>query len=107
MASAAEEREREVADLRETRATHLRVMAREQGRRDGWYAALDEVRKIAAEAFMRDDDAKADLIRGIARDLGKATPRHPYLARVDASEQQSMEVVDRAALRLAELTSED
>lgn len=95
--------EGEIADLRDTRATHLRIMARVQGRRDGWFEVLKEIRKQAADAFGRDDDAAANRLRDLARSL----KRHPYLDALDAEEKNSMERVDAANARLSEITSED
>ena len=97
----------EIASLRDTRSTHLSILSRTQGKRDGWFAALTELRKMAADAFMRDDDRTAEQLRGIARKLGTPNPPHPYLSALDEQERDSMERIETAKTRLAEIAPEE
>ena len=91
--------EEEVAVLQDRRHTYLRLLAGAQGRRNGWFAVLDEIRKRAADAFARDDDQTADRLRDLARGL----KRHPYLEAVDSNERVAVEQVEAVDKRLAEL----
>lgn len=71
--------------------THERIVARVQGRRDGWHLVLSEILKRAGEAFANSDDAKAHSLRDLARELH----RHPLTLRMDEEEKCSLEVLER------------
>lgn len=101
-----EERQREIEDLRDSRATHMRILSRTQGRRDGWFAVVEELRKMAAEAYVRDDDRTAERLREIARKFSVPNPLHPYLVALDEGERESLVRIEAANARLAEIDPE-
>ena len=74
-----------------TVATHERIIARVQGRRDGWFAAVEEIRRRAGEAFAHGDDLNANALRQLAHEL----QRHPLVARMDEEERNSLDIIER------------